>query len=66
MKPRSRVTNLQKLTLAQMPDSWVFHRLANLTETIEKTVCSVHGVLDSAIIAKRDEYRNEALRRLAS
>ena len=55
---------MEKLTLAQMPDSWIYFRLSNITETIERTVSSVHGVLDKAIIAKRDEYKTEALRRL--
>ncbi len=53
-----------KLTLAQMPDSRVYFRLAGITDTIERTIYSVHGVLDKAIIAKRDEYKAEALRRL--
>ncbi|KKM59250.1 hypothetical protein LCGC14_1548430 [marine sediment metagenome] len=47
-----------------MPDSWIYFRLSNITEAIERTVGSVHGVLDKAIIAKRDEYKAEALRRL--
>ncbi len=55
---------MEKLTLAQMPDSWIYFRLSNITETIERAVGSVHGVLDKAIIAKRDEYGTEALRRL--
>ena len=55
---------MEKLTLAQMPDSWIYFRLSNITEIIERTVNSVHGVLDAAIIAKRDEYSAEALRRL--
>ena len=55
---------MEKLTLAQMPDSWIYFRLSNITETIERTVSSVHGVLDKAIIAKCDEYKAEALRRL--
>ena len=55
---------MEKLTLAQLPHSWIYFRLSNITETIERTVGSVHGVLDKAIIAKCDEYRAEALRRL--
>lgn len=55
---------MEKLTLAQMPDSWIYYRLSNITDIIERTVGSVHGVLDKAIIARHDEYKVEALRRL--
>jgi len=55
---------MEKLTLAQMPDSSIYQGLANITEIIEQTVGSVHGFLDRAFIAKRDEYAAEALRRL--
>lgn len=55
---------MQKLTIKQMPDSWIYWRLSNITETIERTVSDVHGVLDAAIIAKRDEYAAEAKLRL--
>ena len=55
---------MEKLTLAQMPDSSIYQGLSNITLAIEQTVGSVHGVLDRALIAKRDEYAAEALRRL--
>ncbi len=55
---------MEKLTLAQMPDSWIYFRLSEITETIEKTVASVHGVLNKEIVDKREQYAAEALVRL--